>query len=70
MDTTDLQSAAQALARTDRGRNAMLHLLAWLDDDGLGLDSQGQEAVITLLAGAWGRYAGTARDVMREEIGE
>lgn len=46
----------------------MRHLLAWLDDDGLSLDRQNQDAVINILEGAWGPYAGTARDYMREFV--
>ena len=66
MDITELQAAVATLARTDRGRNAMRRLLYWLDDDGMGLDRYGQEAVVTVLWSAWGPFAGTARDLMRE----
>ena len=41
-------------------------LLAWLDDTGLGLDSQNKDAVLILLQGAFGAFPGTARDVMRD----
>lgn len=68
MDEQTLRSAGAALDKTSRGRQAMRYLLAWLDDSGLGLDAIGQEAVLELLDGAWGGFAGTARDVMREYV--
>lgn len=64
----DLEHAVTILNRTDRGRNAMRHMLAWLDDDGLGLDGDGQVAARTLLNGAWDGWAGTARDLMRDAL--
>lgn len=64
----DLTHAARALARTERGRNALRRLLDWLDEDGLGLDFVGQEAALTLLEGAWGKYAHSARDAMRDAL--
>lgn len=66
----DLFNAARNLARTERGRNAMTRLLAWLDDDGLGLDIVNKESVLTLLNGAFNQYPGTARDAMREALGQ
>ena len=65
----DINECAQQLARSDKGRGAMLHLLAWLDDDGLSLDVTNQLAVIGLLEAAWGGYAGSARDAMRVALG-
>ena len=64
----DVTDAVRHLARTSRGRNALKRLLEWLDDDGLGLDMVNQEAVLTLLDGAWGKYPGTARDAMRAAL--
>jgi hypothetical protein len=61
----DMTEAAQHLAKTQRGRNAMKVLLKWLDDDGLGLSDDNQIAVLQLLEGAWGPFAGSARDAMR-----
>lgn len=60
--------AVAQLAKSGRGRNAMRHLLCWLDDDGLGLDTANQDAVIALLELAWGGWAGSVRDVMRDRI--
>ena len=74
--TTDLTAAANQLANSRVGRNALRTVLAWLYDqqslsgDGLALDVDNQAAVLTLLEGAWGQYAGTARDAMREALGE
>ncbi len=64
----DLIDAANHLALSDKGRNAMRHVLVWLDEDGLSLDFTNKEAVLTLLNGAWGKYAGTARDAMRDAL--
>ena len=60
----DLRYAVEYLARTERGRHAMQRLLAWFDDDGLGLDAYNQRAVLTVLEAAWGSWSGTARDLM------
>jgi hypothetical protein len=64
----DLRIAASNLFKTTRGRHAMRWLLGWLEHDGLGLDSAGQEAVMMILDGAWGPFAGIARDAMREYV--
>ena len=63
----DLRYAVEYLTRTERGRNALKRLLAWLDDDGLGMDAYNQRAAMTVLESAWGPWSGTARDLMREE---
>lgn len=65
-----MKHGAEKLSRSEHGRSAMKHVLAWLDDDGLSLDSNNQNAILMLLRAAWGGYAGTARDVMREAVGE
>jgi len=64
----DLINAANQLGRTTKGRNALDHLLTWLDDDGLSLDGMNKEAALTLLNGAFGSYPGTARDAMRDAL--
>ena len=66
---TDLTAAANQLANSRVGRNALRTVLDWLDADGLSLDGDNQAALLTLLDGAWGAYAGTARDAMREALG-
>jgi hypothetical protein len=63
-----LFDAAHYLAQSNRGRNAMKHLLAWLDDDGLALDGRGKNSALILLCGAFAEFPGTARDVMRCEL--
>ena len=65
---SDLCDAATTLAVSTRGRNAMIAILRWLDDDGLSLDAANQAAVLTILSGAWGSFGSTARDVMRHAI--
>ena len=64
----DLEAAAAALNSTSRGQKAMRDLLAFLDNGGICLDSENRGHVITLLGSAWGDWAGTARDVMREQL--
>lgn len=68
--TQDLQieNAVRQLSRSVAGRNTLKALLAWLDDDGLSLDANNQFAVRVLLDAAWGRFAGTTRDLMREAV--
>lgn len=63
---TDLHNAVEQLKRSRRGQTAMRKLLEWLDDTGLGLDEQNQEAILILLEGAWGPFPSTARDLMRD----
>ncbi len=65
----DLVDAANRMARSTKGRNALNRLLDWLDDDGLSLDGENKAAVMTLLLGAFGSYPGTARDAMRDAVG-
>lgn len=65
---SELREAAEQLSRSQKGRHAMQHVLAWLDEDGLSLDAENQQAVLTLLDGAWGSFAGTARDLMRAVV--
>jgi hypothetical protein len=64
-----LGEAARQLAKSEKGRQALRAVLDWLDADGCSLDAVNQEAVFVLLAGAWGGFAGTARDAMREALG-
>jgi hypothetical protein len=66
----ELFRAANLLASHDGGRDALRRLVDWLDSGGCSLDQRSQQAVLTLLAVAWGGYAGTALDVMREVLGE
>ena len=46
----------------------MQHVLAWLDDDGLGMDRRNQADICMVLEGAWGEWSGSARDFMREAV--
>ncbi|MDB4798962.1 hypothetical protein OAH36_05145 [Verrucomicrobia bacterium] len=61
-----LDKAGSLLAESEKGRQAMRDLLAFLDNGAIGLNEQNQAAIMALLDGAWGEYAGTARDVMRD----
>jgi hypothetical protein len=66
MTMEQLDKAGSLLAESEKGRQAMRDLLAFLDNGAIGLNEQNQAAIIALLDGAWGEYAGTARDVMRD----
>jgi hypothetical protein len=66
MTKEQLDKAGSQLAESEKGRQAMKDLLAFLDNGAVGLDEQNQAAIMALLDGAWGEYAGTARDVMRD----
>ena len=66
MTIEQLDKAGAKLAESDKGKQAMRDLLAFLENGAIGLDDQNQAAVIAILDGAWGEYAGTARDVMRD----
>jgi len=69
--TTDpLTAAAERLARSQRGRNAMRRVLDWLDDDGLGLDGGNKEAILCLLDAALHAHPMSARDAMRAALGD
>lgn len=61
-----VRQAVEQLALTPRGVHAIQHLLRWLTDDGLSLDETNQEAVITLLQGAWGSFPKSAMGWLRE----
>lgn len=64
----DMEQAVVILARSDRGRATMQGVLSLLDEHALGLDYHGQNAVLTVLRAAWGPYAGSARDLMRDTL--
>jgi len=68
MTLDDVRWAVQRLSRTSRGRSAMRHVLAWLEDDGLGLDCRNQADILTVLQGAWGAWPGSVREFMREQL--
>lgn len=68
VDAEALYDAAEQLALSETGLQALRHLLAFLDGPGLSLDEKNINACVTLLTGAWGQYPGTARDFMREKI--
>lgn len=66
----EINWAVELLAGSERGRSALKHLLAWLDDDGLGLDQRNQDAATCLLTLAWQGCAGSVRDAMRLVVDE
>lgn len=68
LTAADLSRAACQLDESGRGRRVLRALLDLLDGDGLGLDSENQQAVLTLLRGAWTQFPGTARDIMRDVL--
>lgn len=70
MEIAQVQAAVDQLARSGRGENVLRGLLVLLDDHGaISLDQEGQRAVMVILSAAWGKYPGSARDLIREKIG-
>lgn len=67
-DSELMKECIAQLAKSHVGRNAMRHMLQWLDEDGLLLDFDNRQALLTLLSMAWGKYAGSARDAMRDAL--
>ena len=65
----DIEKAAERLLQSEKGKQAAVDLLAMLENGAIGLDDQNQAAVIAILDGAWGEYAGTALDVLRDKTG-
>lgn len=68
LSVREVEEAADQLAQSHRGRNALTKLLDWLEDDGLGLDASNQAAIYVVLQAAWGKYSGTTREIMRDAI--
>jgi hypothetical protein len=69
MTIEQLDKAGSKLAESDRGLQAMRDLLAFLENGAVGLDDDNQAALMAILNGAWGEYAGTALDVLRDKTG-
>ncbi len=63
-----MYDCADHLSKSDKGREALRAILAWLDAGGCSLDIDNQNAVLTLLSGAFGRFPGSSRDAMREAL--
>jgi hypothetical protein len=61
MTKEQLDKAGSQLSESEKGRQAMKDLLAFLDNGAIGLDEQNQAAIMALLDGAWGEYAGRLR---------
>jgi hypothetical protein len=66
----ELETAVEALVQSDKGKQTAIDLLAMLERGAISLDEQNQDAVQTILAGAWGGFSGTALDVLRDHIGD
>lgn len=62
----DLTRSAERLAESTAGRSALRIVVDLLE--GEPLDGRNQNAVLTLLAGAWGPLAGSARDAIRTAL--
>jgi hypothetical protein len=62
--------AARHLAKSDKGRKALRAVVDWLEDSGLSLDGQNQNAILELQRLAWEGWAGTVRDAMHEALGD
>lgn len=64
----NLERAVAQLGRSEKGQQAMRDLLAFLENGGISLDAENQLHVNRLLAGAWGEFAGTTLDLLREMV--
>lgn len=65
----DLTEAAEQLARSERGRDALRRLRDWMEEgEVLGLDQNNQDAVLTLLCGAWDGLPGSAREAIHDAL--
>jgi hypothetical protein len=62
--------AAQHLARSEKGRDALRRVIDWLEASGLSLDAQNQNAILELQRMAWEGWAGTVRDAMHDALGD
>lgn len=62
--------AARHLAKSDKGRKALRAVIDWLEDSGLSLDGQNQNAILELQRMAWEGWAGTVRDAMHAALGD
>lgn len=64
-----IEAAAQRLALSARGRDALRRLQIWMEHGHcLGLDSRNQGAVLILLDGAWNGLAGTTREAIHAAV--
>lgn len=61
----NLERAVVQLNRSEKGKQAMCDLLAFLENGGISLDADNQLHVACLLAGAWGSHAGTTLEALR-----
>lgn len=65
----DLEKAAGALARSERGRQALRDLRIFLLNGATGLDSENIAHVVTLLSGAWNGFSGSTPTVIGCALG-
>jgi hypothetical protein len=62
--------ACRHLAKSDKGRKALRAIVDWLEDSGLSLDGQNQNAILELQRMAWEGWAGTVREAMHAALGD
>lgn len=63
----DMEEGARDLCFSSRGRIALSALEKFLDDVS-GLDHHNQQAVLAIIRGKFGAFAGSAHDVVRDAI--
>ena len=63
-----LEQAVDRLSKTEHGKNAIRHILKFMDDGVTCPGVDNQEAVFTILRYAWGGFKGSARELMRKAI--
>lgn len=64
----DLAQAVSALRDTERGRQALRDLLAFITNGGDGLDCVNQGAALTILACQFGPFAGSTREEIKRAL--
>lgn len=65
----DLEKAIRHLAKTDKGLDAIRHILAWMTSSGLSLDGRNKNAALMVIMGTFA-FPGTGCDTMREVLGD
>ena len=68
MNNDPLVGAANALAETETGRDALADLNVFLDNRGLNLDGQNQQRCLMLLIEAWSGHAGSVLDAIADAL--
>ncbi len=66
----DIRFAAEHLSESAKGLSTMQFLLDWFTESHFPEGIGDQQAVLTLLDGAWGKHRGTVIDCLHEFLGQ